>query len=93
MTVGDKIHQALTTAESLKSQLEMFGHDTSDKQAKAQFYQLAQAMETQVIPTLRARVNAIEQQEPQYHIKQQAQQQAQQQATQQMQGQTRNQFH
>lgn len=76
MTVGDKLHQALSQAESLKSQLETFGHDTNDKQAKHQFYQMAQVLEQQVIPTLRARVNYVESQEPQYQVKQQAAQKA-----------------
>jgi hypothetical protein len=80
MTVSDKMHQALTTAEGLKAQLEMFGHDTSDKFAKSEFYRMAQVIEEQVIPGLRGRTNQIEQQEPQYNIKQQAQQQAQQQS-------------
>jgi hypothetical protein len=75
MTVGDKVHQALTTAESLKAQLEMFGHDTQDQFAKAEFYRMAQTMEQQVIPSLKGRCNYMEQQEPQFKVKQQAQQQ------------------
>lgn len=78
MTVGEKMHQALTTAEALKSQIEMFGHDTTDKQAKAEFYQMAQTLEQQVISRLQARTNYIEQQEPTYQVKNQAQQKAQQ---------------
>lgn len=83
MTIGDNIHKALTSAESLKSSLESFGHDTEDKQAKDQYYRMAQVIETQVLPTLRARTNTVESQEPQYQVKQQAQQKAQQQAQQQ----------
>jgi hypothetical protein len=79
MTVGDKMHQALTSAESLKAQLETFGHDTNDKSAKAEFYRMAQALEQQVIPGLQGRTNYIEQQEPQFNVKQQAQQAQQQQ--------------
>lgn len=85
MTIGEKMHQTLTTAEALKSQIEMFGHDTSDKQAKAEFYQMAQTIEQQIIPKLTNRVNYIEQQEPAYHVQNQAQQKAQQQAQQQQQ--------
>ncbi|MFO7172706.1 MAG: DUF1657 domain-containing protein [Bacillota bacterium] len=79
MTVGTKMHQALTMAESLKAQLEMFGLETEDQQVKHQFFQMAQMMEKQIIPQLKGRVNYIESQEPQYKVKQQAQQQAQQQ--------------
>lgn len=78
MTVGEKIHQALTTAEGLRSQIEMFGHDTSDKLAKNEFYQMAQTLEQQLLPKLRQRVNYVEQQEPSYQVKNQAQQKAQQ---------------
>lgn len=77
MTVGTKMHQALTMAESLKAQLEMFGLETEDQQAKNQFFQMAQMMESQVIAPLKGRVNYIESQEPQYKVRQQAQQQAQ----------------
>lgn len=78
MTVGVKMHQALNSAETLKAQLESFGFDTDDKQAKAMFFQMAQTMESQIIPQLRNRVNYMESQEPQYKVKEQAQQQAQQ---------------
>ncbi len=93
MTVGDKMHQALTTAEALKSQLETFGHDTQDKQAKAQFYQMAQTIEQQVIPTLKNRTNYIESQEPSYAVKNQAVQQARQQGQQQAQQAQQNRLH
>lgn len=83
MTVGDKLHQALSQAENLKAQLETFGHDTQDKQAKNQYYQMAQALEQHVIGNLRNRVNYVESQEPQYRVKQQAAEKAQQQAGQQ----------
>lgn len=79
MTVGDDIHKALTMAESLKSQIETFGHATQDKTAKAEFYRMAQVVEQQVIPSLRGRTNYIEQQEPQFDVKAQAFQKAPQQ--------------
>lgn len=82
MTVGDNMHKALTMAESLKAQIETFGHDTNDTTAKAEFYRLAQSLEEQVIPALRNRTNYIEQQEPQFKVKEQAYQQAQQQQSQ-----------
>lgn len=76
MTAGSKLHQALSQAESLKAQLETFGHDTQDPKAKTQFYQMAQAVEQHVVGSLRSRVNYVEAQEPQYKVKQQAAQQA-----------------
>lgn len=76
MTVGSKLHMALTSAESLRTQCEQFGLDTEDKQAKSQFFQLAQCIEQQVVPVLRQRVNQVEQQEPQYKVKQEAYNQA-----------------
>lgn len=82
MTVGDNMHKALTSAESLKAQIENFGHDTNDATAKAEFYRLAQTLEDQVIPALRNRTNYIEQQEPQFKVREQAFQQAQQQQSQ-----------
>lgn len=78
MTVGDDMHKALTMAEALKVQMETFGHSTQDKTAKAEFYRMAQVVEQQVIPGLTGRTNHIEQQEPQFNVKQQAYQQAQQ---------------
>lgn len=83
MTVGDNLHKALTAAEALKAQIETFGHETSDKTAKADFYRMAQTMEQQVVTGLRNRTNYVEQQEPQYNVKQQAYQAAQQQMQQQ----------
>lgn len=78
MTIGDNLHKALTMAEALKAQIETFGHDTNDKMAKAEFYRLAQSLDEQVIPVLRNRTNYIEQQEPQFKVKQQAFQEAEQ---------------
>lgn len=76
MTVGSKLHQTLAGLEGAKAQLEMFALDTDDKQAKAMFSQLSQVLENQVIPPLRQRINYVEQQEPQFAVKQQAMQQA-----------------
>lgn len=77
LTVGDDMHKALTMAEALKAQIETFGHSTQDQTAKADFYRMAQSLEQQVIPALRGRTNYIEQQEPEFDVKQQAFQQAQ----------------
>lgn len=75
MTVGKKMHQALTSLEGAKATIETFSYDTDDKQAKQMFTQYAQQLDS-ICQGLSQRVNYIEQQEPQYKIKQnQAQQQ------------------
>jgi len=78
MTIGSKMHQTLAGLESAKASLETFALETQDKQAKNEFNQYAQQLEN-ICSGLKQRVNYIEQQEPQYKVKQQAQQQAQQQ--------------
>jgi len=83
MTVGQKLHQTLSQAESVAASLKSFALDTQNQQAKSLYSQLAQTMENQIINPLRNQVNSIESQEPQYKVFQQAQQQAQQQQGQQ----------
>ncbi|MGF7184384.1 hypothetical protein GGQ84_000467 [Desulfitispora alkaliphila] len=82
MTVGQKMHQTLSTIEGAKANLETFALDTQDTQAKNQFNQYAAQLDD-IANGIKGRVNYIEQQEPQYKVKQQAQQQAQQQQNQQ----------
>lgn len=65
MTVGSKLQQTLASAESVKASLKTFSIDTQDQQAKQMYDQLAQSM-TNIVNTLQARVNYVEQQEPQY---------------------------
>jgi hypothetical protein len=65
MTVGSKLQQTLASAESVKASLKTFSLDTQDQQAKQMYDQLAQNM-TNIVNTLQARVNYVEQQEPQY---------------------------
>lgn len=65
MTVGDRLHQALTNLEHAKSDLESFAQDTHDEQAKSMFQNCAHQVE-QVVRDLRSRTNYAEQQEPQY---------------------------
>lgn len=65
MTVGTKMQQTLASAEGLKASLKTFALDTDDQQAKQMYNQLASTM-TNVVNTLQARLNYIEQQEPQY---------------------------
>lgn len=82
MTVGTQLHKCLADAESVLSSLKSFALSTQNQQAKSEYSQLAQQME-QTVNGLRRRVNAAEQEEPQYRVFQQAQQQAQQQQAQQ----------
>ena len=63
MTVGSKLQQTLASAESVKASLKTFSIDTQDQQAKQMYDQLAQSM-TNIVNTLQARVNYVEQQEP-----------------------------
>jgi hypothetical protein len=65
MTVGSKLQETLASAESVKASLKTFSLDTQDQQAKQMYDQLAQNM-TNIVNTLQARVNYVEQQEPQY---------------------------
>ena len=84
MTVGTKMHQTLAGLEHAKSQLETFALETQDQQAKNEFNQYAQQLQG-IVQGFQQRVNYIEQQEPQYKVKEQAQQKAQQQQQQQRQ--------
>ena len=52
----------LRLAESVKASLKTFSLDTQDQQAKQMYDQLAQNM-TNIVNTLQARVNYVEQQE------------------------------
>lgn len=70
MTVGNKLHQTLTSLESVKSSYESFAQDTDDKLAQQMFQSGAQQLDS-LITDLRNRVNYVEQQEPQYKVEQQ----------------------
>ena len=61
MTVGSKLQETLASAESVKASLKTFSLDTQDQQAKQMYDQLAQNM-TNIVNTLQARVNYVEQQ-------------------------------
>ena len=78
MTIGTKMHQALSQLESCKADMESFAMETEDQQAKNEFNQYAQQLES-ISQGFKQRVNYIEQEEPQYKVKEQAKQQAQQQ--------------
>ncbi len=67
MTIGQKLHQALTSAESLTADLKSFALDTQNQSAKQLFTELAGSMEN-VTSRLRGRVNQAEAEEPQYKV-------------------------
>jgi len=65
MTIGEKMHQTLSSLENAKVQLKTFSMDTQDPTAKQQFSDLACQLDG-IVESLRGRVNYIEQQEPSY---------------------------
>ncbi|MCL6558480.1 MAG: DUF1657 domain-containing protein [Firmicutes bacterium] len=69
MTIGDKMHQTLASLEGAAANLKTFALDTQDKAAQQMFNDLSGQVED-ICQTLKGRVNYIEQQEPQYKIKQ-----------------------
>lgn len=86
MTVGSRMHKTLAGLESVKADFELFAGETEDAQAKADFGQYAQQLGG-ICQNFKQRVNYVEQEEPQYKVKQQAQQKAQMQNQQQQQNQ------
>ncbi|GAB6139134.1 DUF1657 domain-containing protein [Halanaerobaculum tunisiense] len=76
MTVGDQLHQTLTSVEGAKSNLESFALSTNDQQAQQMYNQLAQDLEN-VTNQLENRVNYVEQEEPSYKARQTEQQKQQ----------------
>lgn len=78
MTIGTKLHQTLSALEGVKADFETFALETDDVQAKNEFNQYAQQLEG-ITQGFKQRVNFVEQQEPQYKVREQAQQKAQQQ--------------
>ncbi|AGB41232.1 Protein of unknown function (DUF1657) [Halobacteroides halobius DSM 5150] len=66
MTVGDQLHQTLTSLEGAKTNLEKFALSTNDKQAQKMYNQAAQQVKG-VANQLQGRVNYVEQEEPAYN--------------------------
>lgn len=71
MTVGQKLHQTLAGLETAKASIETFALDTQDKAAQQEYYQYSSQLED-ICNGLKSRVNYVEQQEPQYKVKEQA---------------------
>lgn len=65
MTVGQKLHQTLNSIDSACIQLKTFSMDTQDQNAKQQFIDYANQLES-ISQGLKNRINYTEQQEPQY---------------------------
>lgn len=65
MTIGVKMQQTIASAEGVSANLKQFALETQDQQAKQMFGQLAQTV-TNVVTSLQARLNYIQQEEPQY---------------------------
>ena len=84
MTVGQKLHKTLAGLESVKADFETYALETQDVQAKNEYNQYAQQIEG-IAQSFMQRVNYVEQEEPQYKVKEHAQQMAQQQAKQEQQ--------
>lgn len=74
MTVGEKMHQTMASLESAAASMKTFALDTQDQTAKQMFNDFSGQLEN-ICNSLKGRVNYIEQQEPQYKIKQPQQQQ------------------
>lgn len=69
MTVGTKMHQTLASLEGAAADLKTYSLETQDQGAKQMFTDLNKQLEG-ICQALRGRVNYIEQQEPQYKMKQ-----------------------
>lgn len=69
MTVGTKMHQTLSSLEGAAADLKTYALETQDQGAKQMFTDLNKQLEG-ICQTLKGRVNYIEQQEPQYKMKQ-----------------------
>lgn len=66
MPTGTKLETALATAKGLAADMKTFSLDTDSKEAKQMFNQLASTMEG-VEQQLKARLDFVKQEEPQYN--------------------------
>lgn len=78
MTVGQNLHQSLTSLKAEQANLESFALETQNQQAQQTYTQCANQLE-QVVQNLENRVNYVESEEPQYKVREQMQNQNQQQ--------------
>lgn len=65
MTVGTQMQQAIAGIQSAAATMKTFALQTEDKDAKQDFQQIAQNLDS-ALETLKGRQQYIEEQEPQY---------------------------
>ncbi|BCZ48482.1 hypothetical protein psyc5s11_45490 [Clostridium gelidum] len=65
MTVGTQMQQAIAGIQSAAATMKTFSLETQDQQAKNDFQQIAQQLDSQ-LEILKGRQDYIQQQEPQY---------------------------
>ncbi|MDL4839913.1 DUF1657 domain-containing protein [Aquibacillus rhizosphaerae] len=65
MTVGTQMQQAISSCESTLASLHSFSLETQDQTAKTMFQNLSNQQQ-QILDNLKARLQYIETQEPQY---------------------------
>lgn len=65
MTVGTQMQQAIAGLQSASASMKTFALETEDQQAKQDFQQIAQQLDSS-LETLKARQQYIQEQEPQY---------------------------
>lgn len=65
MTVGTQMQQAIAGIQSAAATMKTFSLETEDQQAKKDFQQIAQQLDT-ALDVLEGRKKYIEEQEPQY---------------------------
>lgn len=74
MSVGKQIHTTLASLRGAKADLETYALSTEDKNAQKLYTDCCNQLES-VINSFEGRVNYVEEQEPQYKVKEQMQQQ------------------
>jgi hypothetical protein len=65
MTVGTQMQQAIAGIQSAAATMKTFSLETQDQQAKKDFQQIAQQLDS-ALDVLKGRQKYIEEQEPQY---------------------------
>ncbi len=74
MSVGKELHQTLASLRGAKADMETYALSTEDKGAQKMYTDCGAQLEN-LINSFAGRVNYIEEQEPQYNVKQQMQDQ------------------
>ncbi|MFW6264711.1 MAG: DUF1657 domain-containing protein [Bacillota bacterium] len=74
MSVGKQLHQTLASLRGAKADLESYSLSTDDKNAQKLYADGCEQLES-IINSVEGRVNYVEQEEPQYKVKEQMQNQ------------------